>query len=370
MALARPNLRFSTTLYQAADNLQTTLYPNAVPVTVPCYLIVDPKTETEEIVKVTDKSTNSITVVRAQGGTSATAHSVGAAVVDYNIPQYFDDLADAYENVFNDDGTPKSTALVTPTGVQTLTNKTLTSPVLNGNMTGTGVVDEDNMVSDSATKLPTQQSVKAYVDSNSGSSDGWTETGEILTYASASTFTVPGDQTAKYTKGTRLKFNQTSVKYAVVIASSFSTNTTVTIAVNTDYTIANSAITAPFYSYQLSPQGYPGWFNYAPTFGGFTPTGGTKKFKIDGNTLSFTIYGMTQVVSTSTTSTITVPVAPATAQEYGGPVVVNNSSAYALGHISFNTTTTQSIYAGVLQVAWSGSSGNKNLAIPVLSYEF
>ena len=31
------------------------------------------------------------------------------------------------------------------------------------------VVDEDDMSSDSATKVPTQQSVKAYVDANSGS---------------------------------------------------------------------------------------------------------------------------------------------------------------------------------------------------------
>lgn len=47
---------------------------------------------------------------------------------------------------------------------QTLSNKTLTSPVLNGSLTGTGIKDEDNMASDSATAVPTQQSVKAYVD--------------------------------------------------------------------------------------------------------------------------------------------------------------------------------------------------------------
>src|SRR6056300_1370861 len=34
-----------------------------------------------------------------------------------------------------------------------------------GTITATGFVDEDNMVSDSATLIPTQQSVKAYVDS-------------------------------------------------------------------------------------------------------------------------------------------------------------------------------------------------------------
>jgi len=40
----------------------------------------------------------------------------------------------------------------------------LVDPVLNGDVTGTGVLDEDNMASDSNTKLATQQSIKAYVD--------------------------------------------------------------------------------------------------------------------------------------------------------------------------------------------------------------
>lgn len=48
---------------------------------------------------------------------------------------------------------------------QTLTSKTLTSPVLNTSVSGTAVLDEDNMASDSATQVATQQSIKAYVDS-------------------------------------------------------------------------------------------------------------------------------------------------------------------------------------------------------------
>ena len=47
---------------------------------------------------------------------------------------------------------------------QTLTNKTLTSAVLNSTISGTSIKDEDNMASDSATHLATQQSIKAYVD--------------------------------------------------------------------------------------------------------------------------------------------------------------------------------------------------------------
>ena len=59
--------------------------------------------------------------------------------------------------------------VATLTGTQTVTNKTLTSPtltsaVLNTSVSGSAVLDEDNMASDSATKVATQQSIKAYVD--------------------------------------------------------------------------------------------------------------------------------------------------------------------------------------------------------------
>ena len=59
-----------------------------------------------------------------------------------------------------------TSTLVGDTATQTLTNKTLTSPVLNTGVSGTAVLDEDNLASDSATQLATQQSIKAYVDNS------------------------------------------------------------------------------------------------------------------------------------------------------------------------------------------------------------
>ena len=52
--------------------------------------------------------------------------------------------------------------VATLTGSQTLTNKTLTSPVLDTGISGTAFKDEDNMSSDSATSVASQQSIKAY----------------------------------------------------------------------------------------------------------------------------------------------------------------------------------------------------------------
>ena len=54
--------------------------------------------------------------------------------------------------------------VATLTGSQDLTNKTLTSPVIDTGISGTAFLDEDNMASDSATKVASQQSIKAYVD--------------------------------------------------------------------------------------------------------------------------------------------------------------------------------------------------------------
>ena len=59
--------------------------------------------------------------------------------------------------------------VATLTGSQTLTNKTLTSPTitsptLNTSLSGSAFLDEDDLSSNSATKLASQQSIKAYVD--------------------------------------------------------------------------------------------------------------------------------------------------------------------------------------------------------------
>ena len=55
-------------------------------------------------------------------------------------------------------------SVTTLTGSQSLTNKTLTSPVLNTGISGSAVLDSDTMSGVSATKLASSESIKAYVD--------------------------------------------------------------------------------------------------------------------------------------------------------------------------------------------------------------
>ena len=122
----------------------------------------------------------------------------------------------------------------------------------------------------------------------SGSTDGWTDPSETWTYASANTITVPTGAASKYHKGDRLKLTQTTVKYFVVISVA---DTVLTVAINTDYVVADAAISANFYSHQINPLGYPDWFVYAPTING--PTGTVGAFAVDRTFYQFRVDGRT-----------------------------------------------------------------------------
>jgi hypothetical protein len=70
----------------------------------------------------------------------------------------------------------------------TMASKTLTSPVLNGTLSGTAFLDEDTMSSNSAIAVASQQSIKAYVDTEIGN----ISTTSIGTDSNATNVTVSG----------------------------------------------------------------------------------------------------------------------------------------------------------------------------------
>lgn len=152
-------------------------------------------------------------------------------------------------------------------------------------------------------------------------SDGWTSDSDPWTYASATTFTVAGDQTAVFSKGTRIRLNQAGYKYFVVTGSSHSAGTTtVTVTGGSDYSLANAAITDAFFSYQANPSGYPNWFNYSPTYVGFSadPAGGFSRFNIIGNRFTYK-HSRNDGTSNATSFNLTVPVTPINNQAgFGG----------------------------------------------------
>ena len=79
--------------------------------------------------------------------------------------------------------------ITTGTSGATIASATLTSPILNTGISGTAILDEDAMGSDSDTKLATQQSIKAYADTKAPIADAnATHSGEV-TGATALTIT-------------------------------------------------------------------------------------------------------------------------------------------------------------------------------------
>lgn len=106
------------------------------PVSFPYVLAVDFGAATEELVSVTAAAGTTLTVTRGYGGTSAQSHSIGAVVRHvYNAQDATDFRAHeaATAAVHGVAGT-----LVGTSDTQTLANKTLTNPTINGaTMTGT-----------------------------------------------------------------------------------------------------------------------------------------------------------------------------------------------------------------------------------------
>ena len=128
---------------------------------------------------------------------------------------------------------------------KTFTTPTITSGVFNTGVSGSAVLDEDNMASDSATKLATQQSIKAYIDnqidtdmdvvfaadSSSGQitldSETMTIAGgdNITTSASGNTVTITLATNVVTTTGTQTLTNKTFTA-PVINTHTFSSGTT------------------------------------------------------------------------------------------------------------------------------------------------
>jgi len=114
----------------------------------PCYLVLNPDSATNrEVVQVTsiNVGTKTLTLdninkryLTGSAATSGLSHASGSVVRMSPLQQHIEDINDRVDTIMNSDGTAVNTSGL--------------------------VKDEDNMSSNSATHLATQQSIKAYVD--------------------------------------------------------------------------------------------------------------------------------------------------------------------------------------------------------------
>jgi hypothetical protein len=135
-----------------------------------------------------------------------------------------------------------SGTIVTTTATQTLTNKTLTSPtitsgVFNTQFSGSAFLDEDDMSSNSATKLASQQSIKAYVDAQITDQDLdiTSDSGTIAIDLDSETLTIAG--------GTGIDTSASG--NSITIATSSGTVTTTGTQTLTNKTLTSPTLNSP-----------------------------------------------------------------------------------------------------------------------------
>src|SRR6056300_1213273 len=190
---------------------------------------------------------------------------------------------------------------------QTLTNKTLTSAVLNTGVSGTAILDEDNMASDSATQLATQQSIKAYVDAQVTASDldfQGDSGGALSIDLDSETFTVAGG-TAISTSGSSNTVTVT-LDNTAVSAGSYGSST----AIPTFTVDAQGRLTAAGTASISSNMGIAG-------------DSGTDTITVGTDT--FTIAGGTGLTSAATTDTITLNIDSTVATLTGSQTLTNKT---------------------------------------------
>lgn len=143
----------------------------------PFYVTVHPPSEfptldNAEKLLVSSKSTDTFTIARGEADTDAKSIEAGWRISNSlfleDIPDTFDDLTDGATNkAYTSTEKSKLSGIEDGADVTDATNVDAAGAVMNSDTSTASmsfVVDEDNMSSNSATKLATQQSIKAYVD--------------------------------------------------------------------------------------------------------------------------------------------------------------------------------------------------------------
>lgn len=137
--------------------------------------------------------------------------------------------------------------------------------------------------------------------------DGWIPVSAVWTRTGNHTYTTPGNVTATYRKGTRIRYQDGggSNEHGAILSSSHAGGTTtINLLPNSDFAMAAATITNRYISYLDNPEGWPKEFNFAVGWNNLTVGNGTQKatYRLDSNGEIFGHIGLTWGSGTSITA--------------------------------------------------------------------
>ena len=314
MAAQETNLfnAFETTLATTMGSSDTTLTVAAVtdsyPTTLsaPFYIVINPDSATNrEVILVTAVNTGTKELTTSvpnrylpgSAASSGLSHSSGQVVRMAPLQQHIEDINDRVDTIINEDGTAVNTSLF---------------------------LDEDDMVSDSATKGVTQQSVKAYVDSQVTAQDldFLGDTGSGAVDLDSQDFTIAGtaDEIETSASGQTLTIGLPSTITTTLSATSVLSDGVVATTQSVGDNSTKVATTA-YVDAQVTAEDLD--------FGGDTGTG-----SVDLDSQTFTIQGTTNEIETSATGqTLTIGLPSSITVD-----VVGNLTGNVTGNVTGNLT--------------------------------
>jgi len=202
--------------------------------------------------------------------------------------------------------------------------------------------------------------------------EGWVNPDETWTYLSATTITVPTDATTKYNIGDKIKITQTTVKYFYIVGV---TATILTVTAGSDYTVANAAITEPFYSKVETPQGFDAPFNWVPTLVGWSanPATNVYRFSLSGRKCILHIRQAADGTSNAQSITFTLPITAVTkANHVWGGSAMAKDNGVNLGTPSLwlitSADTIVTFYKDYATSVWT-AAGAKRITASTVEYE-